>query len=336
MPMGKEKILEILEKRKGCYVSGEEISESLGVSRSAVWKQVQALRELGYRITGSPHAGYLLEDAPDLLYPWEIQKGLPTRLFAKQVFHFRQVGSTNQVAQDLARKGYPEGTVVLAEGQTAGRGRWRRAWFSPPELGISLSLILRPPVTPLRVPQITLVAGVACARALHAETGVRPGIKWPNDLLLNGKKVCGILAEMEATAEQINYLILGIGINVNQQMEDFPSELRETAISLQMLTGQRLRRVLLVRRLLTVLEEEYEVYCRSGFAGARERWLAYQVTLGKSVRVQEGKEEFCGEAVDLGLDGSLLLRMPDGTLRRCAAGEVTLCRESEQPGGKQE
>lgn len=330
--MGKEEILAILEGSQGCYISGEEISVKLGVSRSAVWKQIRHLRDLGYKITGSPRTGYLFEDAPDLLYPWEIRKGLETLRFGKQIFHFRQVGSTNQVAQDLGRKGYPEGTVVVAEEQTAGRGRWQRAWFSPPELGIWLSLILRPPVAPSQVPQITLVAGVACARALHAELGLKPGIKWPNDLVFNGKKVCGILAELEAAAEQINYLVLGIGINVNQEREDFPPDLRETATSLRILTGSRLRRIPIVRRLLALLEEEYDLFCCSGFAGARERWLAYQVTLGKRVRVHEGKEEFFGEAVDLDLDGSLLLRMPDGTMRRCAAGEVALCRE----GGQQE
>ncbi len=326
--MGREKILAILEENQGRYISGEEISACLGVSRSAVWKKIKNLRELGYKITGSPRAGYLFEGAPDLLYPWEIQKGLRTRLFGKEFFHFRQVGSTNLAAQDLARKGYPEGTVVVAEEQTAGRGRWKRAWFSPPELGIWFSLILRPPLVPLKVPQITLVAGVACARALHAELGFKPGIKWPNDLVCDGKKVCGILAELEAAAEQLNYLILGIGINVNQVKDDFPLELREAAVSLRMVAGRRLRRLPLLRRLLEFLEEEYELFCSTGFAGAREKWLEYQVTLGKRVRVQEGKEEFYGEALDLDFDGSLLLRLAGGETRRCASGEVMLCRET--------
>lgn len=326
--MGRERILEILEKNQGHYVSGEEISEALGISRSAVWKQIKALREQGYQITGSTHRGYLLLGRPDILYPREIQRGLKTLCFGKQFYHFRQVGSTNQVAQELARKGCPEGTAVVAEEQTAGKGRWQRTWVSPPELGIWLSLILRPALSPPEVPQLTLVAGVAGARAIQEESGLRLGIKWPNDLTFGGKKVCGILVEMDATAEQVSHLILGIGINVNQGVTDFPPELRDSATSLRILLGQKIARVPLARRLLEVLEEEYFWFCRHGFARTRENWGKYEVTLGRIVKVREGKKEYLGEAFDLGSDGCLLLRLAGGEVRRCAAGEVVLCRET--------
>lgn len=327
--MTRDEILDILEKNMRGRVSGEQLSQSLGVSRTAVWKQIKALRELGYRIAGSPRTGYLLEGVPDLLYPREIKKGLGTRSFGQEIFHFRRVGSTNQVAFDLARRGYPEGTVVVAEEQTAGRGRWQRSWFSPPETGIWLTLILRPDMAPVKVSQVTLVAGVACARAIHGCLGFRPAIKWPNDLLYNDKKFCGILVEMEAAAEQVHFLVVGIGINVNQEESDFPPELRETAASLRMVTGSRVARVPLVRRILEILEEDYQDFCSNGFTGARERWLEYETTLGKTVQVRLGEKQIMGTAEDLDADGNLLLRLKDGKLQRFNSGELTLCRQAE-------
>lgn len=324
--MARDQILTALEQAGGKYVSGEQLSEDLGVSRTAVWKQIKILRGLGYRITASPRFGYLLLGTPDLLYPRELRKGLGTRNFGKEIYHFHRVGSTNQVALDLARKGYPEGTVVIAEEQTAARGRWRRAWFSPPEAGICLSLILRPALVPMQIPQVTLVTGVSCARAIHKRLGLRPGIKWPNDLLLDGAKFGGILVEMEATAEQVYYLVVGIGINVNHEKADFPPELQGSATSLRLVTGTRLRRLPLVQELLELIEKDYDEFCRDGFIGLRERWLEYEVTLGKTVCVRLGETELIGEAYDLNLDGSLLLRMEKGETRRVNAGEITFCK----------
>lgn len=324
--MIRDEILELLEKGGGSPVSGEQLSRALGVSRAAVWKQVKALRELGYRIEGSPRTGYRLEGAPDLLYPREIRKELATRAFGREIFHFMRVDSTNRVAFDLARRGYPEGTLVVAEEQTAGRGRWQRSWFSPPQTGIWMSLILRPELPPAGVPQTTLVIGAACARAIHSCLGFKPAIKWPNDLLHYGKKLCGILVEMEATAEQVHFLVAGIGVNVNQEEADFPPELRETAASLRMVTGSRVDRLPLLCRILEALEEDYRDFCSKGFTAVRERWLEYEATLGKTVRVQLGGREVVGTAEDLDEDGSLLLRLADGRLLRVNSGELTLCR----------
>jgi BirA family biotin operon repressor/biotin-[acetyl-CoA-carboxylase] ligase len=324
--MSREQILDLLEQHPGSHVSGADLSRALGVSRSAVWKQVETLRGQGYGITGGPNQGYLLERLPDLLYPREIQKGLQTSRLGRQVYHFRSVSSTNQVAQDLGRRGYPEGTLVVAEEQTAGRGRWQRSWWSPPETGIWLSLVLRPQLAPYRVSQITLVAGVSCVRAIDACLGLRPGIKWPNDIVYDGRKLCGILVEMEAAAEQVHFLVIGIGINVNQELEEFPEEIRDSAISLGMIAGRRVERLLLVQRFLEAFEEDYDHYCRDGFAAARQAWLSCQVTLGKAVRVQAGREEFTGEACGLDDDGSLLVRLGSGQVRRCIAGEVTFVR----------
>ncbi|MGB9791813.1 MAG: biotin--[acetyl-CoA-carboxylase] ligase [Thermacetogeniaceae bacterium] len=327
--MNRDEILELLEQSGERPVSGEQLSKALGVSRAAVWKQIKALREMGYRIEGSPRSGYRLEGVPDILYPREIRKRLQTRAFGREIFHFMKVGSTNQVAFDLAHRGYPEGTLVIAEEQTSGRGRWQRNWFSPPRVGIWMSLILRPDVAPVRVPQVTLVIGAACARAIHSCLGFKPAIKWPNDLLYDGKKFCGILVEMEATAEQARFLVAGIGINVNQDESDFPPELRETATSLRMITGDEVDRISLLCRTLEALEEDYRCFLSEGFAALRKKWLEYDATLGKAVRVRLGSRELIGTAEDLDEEGSLLLRLNDGRLQRVNSGELTLCRHAD-------
>lgn len=320
--MSREQILDLLEQNRDSRVSGAELSRALGVSRSAIWKQIEALRALGYEISGGTNQGYRLKGLPDLLYPREIQKDLHTSSLGRQIYHLRSSGSTNQVALELGRQGCPEGTLVVAEEQTAGKGRWQRSWFSPAGTGIWMSLVLRPPLAPYRVPQMTLVIGVSCAQAIYGRLGLRPGIKWPNDIVYGGRKLCGILVEMEAAAEQLHFLVAGIGINVNQEPADFPPGLRDTAASLRMIAGRPVERLPLVRRLLEALEENYRGYCRDGFEPVRQQWLEYQVTIGKVVRVQAGAEEFTGEACGLDEDGSLLVRLDGGRVRRCIAGEV--------------
>lgn len=252
--------------------------------------------------------------------------GLKTRILAKKFLHFQQAGSTNQIALELARKGYPEGTLVVAEEQTAGRGRWQRPWYSSKGKVLLFSLILRPEILPAQFPQITLVAGAAVAQAVHRQTGIKPGIKWPNDLLYQGKKFCGILVEGAVQ----DSLVLGIGVNVNQESDDFPPQLQNTATSLGMITGEKVSRLLLLRRILETLEEDYEEYCRQGFASARRSWLQYEAILGKNVRIVIGGQEYCGYAAGLAEDGTLLLRLPRGEEIRCSAGEVNLCREDEE------
>ncbi|MDD2555226.1 MAG: biotin--[acetyl-CoA-carboxylase] ligase [Syntrophaceticus sp.] len=266
-----------------------------------------------------------LNSSPDSDDLRDLCSELKTRGFAKKFLHFQQAGSTNQIASDLARKGYPEGTLVVAEEQTAGRGRWQRPWHSPVGKALLFSLILRPEILPSQIPQITLVVGAAVAQAVHRQTGIRAGIKWPNDLFYQGKKFCGILVEGNVK----NSLVLGIGVNVNQESDDFPPQLRSTATSLRMIKGEKVSRLPLLRRILDVLEEDYEEYCRSGFASARRSWLQYEAILGRKVRIAIGGQEYCGHAVGLAEDGALLLRLPQGEEIRCSAGEVNLCREDE-------
>ncbi len=247
-------------------------------------------------------------------------------IFGQKHFHFRSVGSTNRIALQLARRGYPEGTLVIADQQTAGRGRWQRDWYSAPGKSLLFSLILCPKIPSDHFPQLTLVAGVSIARAIQRQLGIKLGIKWPNDLLFEGKKVCGILTEGVA---QPDCLVLGVGINVNQKMDDFPLQIQDTASSLRMIKGEGIPIVPLLQKILMTMEEDYQESCRFGFTSLRDYWLQYQIVLGKKVRLLMGEQEYKGEAVGLAEDGSLILRLPQGKEIRCGAGEVLLCREDE-------
>jgi len=215
--------------------------------------------------------------------------------------------------------------MVIAEEQTAGRGRWRRRWHSPPGKSLLFSLILRPNILPELAPQLALVAGVSAARAIYQQTGIKLGIKWPNDLLYEGKKLCGILVERAGATALC--LVLGIGVNVNQEQDDFPSELQDRATSLRMIAGETIPRVPLLQQILECLEEDYQEYCRAGFSPIRERWLQYEAVLGKKVRIAMGNKEYCGKAIGLSEDGELIVLSPQGEETKFAAGEVTLCRE---------
>jgi len=227
----KDQLLLYLKERKGDWVSGEALSNKIAVSRSAVWKHICKLREEGYVIESSPKKGYLLRKAPDLLFPNEIREGLDTKVFGKRdIVYFTETDSTNTRAKDLAARGAPEGTLVISERQTKGRGRKGRSWFSPSQGGIYTSLILRPSISPSEAPKITLLSAVVVAETLRSLTGLSAIIKWPNDILINGKKIAGILTEMSTEMDAIDYIVVGLGLNVNTP--DFPDDIREKATSI--------------------------------------------------------------------------------------------------------
>jgi len=327
-----EQLLHLLRGRAPSFVSGEDICRQLNVSRQAVWKQVRSLRGQGYGVEGRPRQGYRLLSVPDRLYPAEIHAGLGTVTLGSRIVYLERTGSTSDVARDLARQGAPEGTLVVAEEQSAGRGRRGRTWSCPFGRGLLFSLILRPPVPPACAPQATMLAAVAVARALEKAAGCSPGIKWPNDLLLEGKKVCGILTELDAETERVNHLVMGVGLNVNQVAEDLePGK----ATSLRLHGGKATGRVGLLQEILRQLEEWYLVWRAGGFPVIREEWQKRSVTLGRPVRVQLGDVGLSGRAAGIDEEGALLLELPDGETRRLLAGEVTF-EDSygfEQEGG---
>ena len=317
------RILKLLRQQSQDYLSGEEISRQLAVSRTAVWKHIQELKNHGYEIEAHPRKGYRLKSRPDLLLPEEIRAGLATQLLGKQIVHFYDTSSTNNEAKRLAADDAVEGTIVVSEAQTLGRGRLNRGWFSPPGGGVWVSVILRPPFPPQEAPKCTLMAAVATVEAIREASGLNCGIKWPNDILWQGRKLVGILTEMSAEMDAINFVVLGIGINVSLQESDFPEELRNIGASVSMGAEREVSRVEVLQKLLERLEYWYQVVKQEGFEPVLEAWRRESVTLGQPVRVLAGEETYDGVAEELAEDGSLLVRTENG-LRSVLAGDVSL------------
>jgi BirA family biotin operon repressor/biotin-[acetyl-CoA-carboxylase] ligase len=311
--------------REGGHISGEELGRRLKMTRTAIWKRVNRLRRLGYEIASSPRRGYSLVSAPDLLLPEEIEPGLHTKVFGWPIIFYHEINSTQDAAKELARQGAEEGTVVIAETQTQGKGRKGRAWSSAPGQGIQISVILRPRLKPSQSIQIPLVAGVAVAQAIAEVTPLKPRIKWPNDLMVGEKKVGGILTEMNAEIDRIDYVVLGIGLNVNTPQSLFPKEIEEIATSLAEKSGGPVSRVKLLRSFLEEFEELYEKYNTSGFESIREKWKAMSNTIGAWVELSDvdgGNME--GRILDIDSNGALLLQKRDKSIERVLAGDITL------------
>lgn len=322
--MKKSQILSYLKGRQPGFASGGEISKILGVSRTAVWKHIQALREDGYGIDAVPRCGYKLVGIPDRLYADEIMYGLDTKSIGRNVFYYDRVDSTNREAKELASAGAPSGSLVVAEEQAGGKGRLGKGWFSPWGMGIWCSVILRPDVNIGQAHLITMLTAVAVASAVEKDLGVKPGIKWPNDLLVDGKKICGILTEMSAEMENISYLVVGLGINANIPSSAFPGELKDTATSLQAIKNGPVSRLLLLRLFLEEFEYYYLMWLKSGFLPILREWKKRCITLNRRVKVKTLKESWEGWAEDVDSTGELILRMPDGSTQRFIAGEVSL------------
>jgi BirA family biotin operon repressor/biotin-[acetyl-CoA-carboxylase] ligase len=323
-----EKILAILRESQG-PVSGPDIAARLGVSRAAVWKHVQALGALGYRI-GTNGSGYRLEAASTRLLPAEITRHLTTSRIGRTVHHFDSIDSTNRHAMELARQGAAEGVVVVAESQTAGRGRLGRAFFSPSGVSFYGSIILRPDIPPARAPQITLIAGLAVAETLERHAGMRPGLKWPNDVRLRDRKVCGILTEMECEADRVLYVVCGPGINLNVVAEEFPPELRSIATSVLAETGRTVDRASFAADLFARFERHYDEFLARGLVSIRERWQSYSVLEGRWVSVEGVGGDVEGRVVGIDDDGALCLESRSGKVARAIAGDVTLKKSGSQ------
>lgn len=318
-------LLTLLAENATIVISGARIAREIGVSRSMVWQWVKRLRELGVRVKGHPGTGYFLEKVPDILTPEMLRQRLKGSLFGKRIYHFFKVDSTNRVALELGHAGEPEGAVVLAEEQTAGRGRAGRAWQSDRAAGIYVTLLLRPKLSPVQAPLLTMMAGLSARAAIQAHTGLEPDIKWPNDLLLRGKKTGGILTEMHAEPSQVRFVIVGIGLNVNQ--EKFSGELASTATSLRIETGKLESRLEVLVRLLREFENDYNRFLREGPAGVTQKFEAVSsFARGKRVRVTSGASSYAGTSAGLGPEGLLMVQRDDGQLVTVISGDVTEAR----------
>ncbi len=310
-------ILALLKERKN-YVSGEDLSRLLKMSRAGLWKHMQELRADGYKIEAVPHEGYRLFAVPDKLLSFEVGYQLETQLVGKKFIHLESVSSTMDEAFQLGLQGAREGTVVCAETQSKGRGRLGRDWVSPKGKGIYFSLLLRPESAPSEVARITLLCAVALCEALQKETGLDPKIKWPNDILLNHKKLAGILTEMNADTDRIKFLVVGVGLNVNTSRSPLPPE----ATSLKIETRQAHSRIKLLQAILRSLDFWYADFKKNGFESAMLKWKKYSSTLGQRVRLRHLKETVEGLAVDLSTDGGLLIRCDDGRTIKNISGDV--------------
>jgi BirA family transcriptional regulator, biotin operon repressor / biotin---[acetyl-CoA-carboxylase] ligase len=320
----RKKLLELFSNAKGDFISGQKISEILGCSRTAVWKHIEDLRKEGFELEAVRRLGYRITKTPDKITANEIQLGLKTEAFGRHIYYEEEVDSTQKIAHKLAYEGAAEGTLVVAELQKAGRGRMDRAWYSPKGTGIWMSLILRPSIPPQKAPQLTLLAAVAVTQGIQEVTGIVPDIKWPNDILVNGKKVVGILTELQAEPDQIHSVIIGIGINVNHDVEEFPEEIQHIATSLAAVKGEKINRAELIQAILLKLETLYRQYLQHGFFPIKLLWEGYAVSIGKEITARTLNGSIRGKALGITDEGVLMLEGVDGTIHYIHSADIEL------------
>ncbi len=321
--MNKNDLLKLLRDSCPGFVSGAKLAASLGVSRTSVWKHIRSLEREGCSIEAVPSKGYRLTALPDVIIVSDLYPaGRSTRVVGSDIRYFPEIASTNTVAMELAQKGAREGTVVLAETQTGGKGRLGRSWASP-RGNVYLSVVLRPTAPISKAPLIMLLGAVAVASAVHRYPGLEAGIKWPNDVLLAGKKVCGLLSEMSAEPDRIRHVILGVGVNVNMDLRDLPSDVRLLATTLAASAGKRVDRTTFLQHLLDELDRWYATFLEDE-AAVLAAWRSLNITLGRRVAVGGGGPAIAGLARDVDEGGRLLVELDNGTVRRVAAGDVTI------------
>jgi BirA family transcriptional regulator, biotin operon repressor / biotin---[acetyl-CoA-carboxylase] ligase len=318
------KILSALRENPG-GISGAQLAEQLKISRAAIWSRIEDLRRVGYDIEAAPHFGYRLVSSPDALHADDLIARLgKTKVIGRDIRVFEETTSTNDVIDKLARDGVKEGVVVFAESQTKGRGRLGRKWISPAHKGLWFSILLRPDLRPQEATQLTVASATALRRAIQNETDLKPEIKWPNDILIGGKKVAGILTELSAEVDRVKHIILGIGVDVNLDAGELPAELRKMATSLKIETGEMISRAELAVAILRELDFDCARICTGKFPAVADEWESYCVTIGKNVTVHIGDRKIRGCAESLDDDGALLLRTEHGRLEPITGGDVTL------------
>ncbi|MCI0531988.1 MAG: biotin--[acetyl-CoA-carboxylase] ligase [candidate division Zixibacteria bacterium] len=318
-----ERLLQLLKESRGTFTALGELASRLSADPEAVSRAHFELVKWGYGIDTNMAGEVRLLTVPDLLLPMEIKDGLKTDFLGREIFSFQSLGSTNQVAYRLAEAGAPEGSVIISEEQTSGRGRLSRQWHSPPGLGLWLTFILRPKLALAMVPGLSLLACLACVRTASELTGLAPVIKWPNDSYLHGKKFSGVLTELSAELDKVNFVVIGVGINLNHAVEDFPAELRDKATSLSIESGRKIGRVKFLQNFLAEFENLYSEYNRSGFKNLKPEIMTYFYLLNCQVAVQMGDATVRGQVIDLDREGALVLETAQG-IKSVTAGDVTL------------
>lgn len=320
----KNKILSFLKESNNEFISGEDISNKLGISRAAIWKHINALKKEGYKIESISRKGYKLISSPDILTYVEIKEYLNTKEIGRNFLHFDTIGSTNTKAKEIAEKGAVNGTTIISEEQTSGKGRLGRQWTSPKYKGIWMSIILKPNIKPNYAPLITQIAAAAVFKALLSQ-GVKASIKWPNDIIVNNKKVCGILTEMNSELDKIHYIILGIGVNVNIESYEFPNELKNIATSLKAETNKLYNRKILVSEILNNFEYLFEDFVNTkNLKKSIDICKKNSFIIGKEVLINKKGEEIPVKIIDIDDEGKLIVEYKDGTRERVISGEVSM------------
>lgn len=316
-----EQILEILYKNKGKYVFPKEIASLIDIDEEELEENVAALEEYGYVFNSSPNQGLRLVESPNLLLPYEVKRDLETDYIGQTIHYFNEIDSTNNLAKKMAEEGAEEGTIIIAETQTRGRGRRGKKWISPSG-GVWMSIILRPQISPAEAPQLTLMTGVAVAETIKNKFGLDVGIKWPNDILIGSRKVCGILTEANAKFSTLDYVVVGIGIDANVNTEKFPSEIQQTATSLKKELEEDVSGPELVQEFLKIFEETYDEFKSGKFPEILGEWRRLSKTIGSYVEVRKQLGKIVrGEAIGINKDGALILELDNGKLRKVISGE---------------
>lgn len=325
MKTDKGDILALLRESNG-YVSGQQLCDRFQVSRTAVWKVINQLKEEGYRIEAVPNKGYRLVESPDVLSYSEITSRLNTAWAGRPLYYVEKTGSTNTDAKRYAEEGKPHGTTVVADMQESGKGRRGRNWHSPAGTAIYMTILLRPDFEPDRAPMLTLVMALSVADAITEVTGISTGIKWPNDVVVDGKKVCGILTEMNAEPDYIQHVVIGVGINANNEGEkDFLEDIRQHVSSLRLSSGKIVSRAELIAKVLLHFEKNYDIFVRTkDLSGLKEAYDKYLINLDVDVKVLDPKGEYTGIARGINTEGELLVEKADGETVNVYAGEVSI------------
>lgn len=324
VPSIDEQILRFFYENPDSYISGEDLARKLSLSRTSIWSHIQELKEAGLEIQAVPNLGYRITSPSPNLIAADIRAQLSTACIGSQILVFNQTDSTQSLCEGLARDRAQEGLVVFAESQKKGRGRLGRTWASPSKTGLWFSTLFRPPWRPDAVTRLTVLSAVALARAIENETGLEAQIKYPNDLMVKNRKLCGILTEMRTEVDMVQYAILGVGLNVNATLSDFPVEVRQIATSLKIETGTSLNRSGLAARILSELERAYQDTRTGHFSQIAQEWSDRCSTLGKKITAVFGNRKISGTATAIDEDGSLLIRLDNGAIESLRGGDVTL------------
>lgn len=318
----KSEILRLL-KENDTYISGQQLCEQFQVSRTAIWKVIDQLKKEGYQIEAVRNKGYRLIESPDVMSKAEIDSLVDTKWAGKNVIYYDETDSTNNRAKEGGNNKEPHGTLFVADMQMAGKGRRGRVWKSPSGSSIYMTILLYPDIPPVKAPQLTLIMAIAVAEGIREVTGLETKIKWPNDIVVNGKKICGILTEMSTEIDYINHVVIGVGINVNQ--DTFPDDIKETASSLKMELGKRIKRSGLIAAVMKNFEKYYEIFQETeDLSGLQELYNSMLVNKDREVKVLEPGNEYKAYAIGINQTGELIVRTPDGKEKEIYAGEVSV------------